>query len=259
MTRIGWALCLGLALLGAPGAVHGQAADPVRDRAAARALFEQGVAAVDRGDLAEAEDRFRRSLAVRESTSGAFNLAMVLVQRGALVEAQELFRTVATTADAPASIRAEARGEASRIEPRLAHVTVALEAQGEVTVELDGRALSSATIGVPLPVDPGVRTVVARRSERTVFERTVELEEGGEARVVVAPPTPDAAARSVLSSEAEPAAPGGDAGSDDGWVWGIVIGAVVAGLLAGGIVLGVALTEDGYFVGNVGPGRITID
>jgi len=208
--------------------------------------------------LAEAEDRFRRSLAVRESTSVSYNLAMVLEQRGGLVEAQELFRAVVADDDAPRPLRAEARNRARALSPRIARLTVEAE-PGVAAVRLDALELSEAMLGVPLPVDPGRRTVVAERDGRRLFERTIELGEGEASRVVVELPTPAAAARTVADGpEDEVPASAGDAVVSEPWLW-VLVGVVVAGLVAGGVAIGVAVDEGRYFGGNVPPGRVTVD
>ena len=73
----------------------GQAASqPARDVAAARALFEEGVAAADAGDFPRAADRFERSYALRPSAVVGYNLASALSRTGRLVEAAGYLRRI---------------------------------------------------------------------------------------------------------------------------------------------------------------------
>ena len=60
--------------------------------AAARALFQDGMAAVERGDYPTAADRLRRSVALRDSPVVRTNLALALIELGRLVEASEHLR-----------------------------------------------------------------------------------------------------------------------------------------------------------------------
>lgn len=227
-----------------------------QEAAAARALFEEGVAFFDRGELESAEDRFRRSLAIRRTDSVMFNLAAVLVRGGRFVESQELFRRVAASEGASERLRAEARARADVVGPRIARLTVEVTGDpSSARIRVDALELSPAMIGVPIPVDPGVRRVVAEVGARVVLDRTIELGEGGreEIRVVLEVASAEDAARTVeRSEESAPVAPA--AGADvtgEWWLWTLVAVGVAA-LVAGGIAIGLAVDEARYFSGNLG-------
>jgi hypothetical protein len=240
----------------APSLLHAQDDATARqEAAAARALFEEGVAFFDRGELESAEDRFRRSLAIRRTDSVMFNLAAVLVRRGHLVESQELFRRVAASEGASERLRGEARARAEEVGPRIARLTV--EVSGDATsarIRVDELELSAAMIGVPIPVDPGARRVVAEVGGRAVHDRTIELGEGGreEIRVVLEVASAEDAARTVALPEEGPAAPApaGDV-TGEWWLWTLVAVGVAA-LIAGGVAIGLAVDDSRYFSGNLG-------
>lgn len=226
-----------------------------QEAAAARALFEEGIAFFDRGELESAEDRFRRSLAIRRTDSVMFNLAAVLVRGGRFVESQELFRQVAASEGASERLRGEARARAAEVGPRIARLTV--EVTGDASsarIRVDALELSPAMIGVPIPVDPGARRVVAEVDGRAVLDRTIELAEGGreEIRVALEVASAEEAARTVpLPEEGVPAAPAPADVTGEWWLWTIVAVGVAA-LIAGGVAIGLALDEARYFSGNLG-------
>src|SRR5690606_9258289 len=108
----------------------------------ARALFDEGVALYDRGDLAEAEDRFRRSLAIRPASSVRYNLAAVLADTGRLAEARELYLLVAADTRAPGAVRRTSEQSASALAERLASLTLELAGDTDgVIVRVDDRPL----------------------------------------------------------------------------------------------------------------------
>lgn len=236
---------LAAVLLSAPAAAAAQQTDAERT-AMARALFEEGLACHDAGDLDCAEDRFRRSLAVRSTSSVRFNLAEVRLRQGHVVEPHELLTQVAADEEAPSELRERARERAGALAPRLAHLTVDLRGDaGAVEVWLDGAILDPALVGVSFPVDPGTRTIEARERGEVLAQRTVELVEGARRTLIL-----DLGAARATGPE--------DEGSDEVLI-GVLIGVGAAVLVGGAIAIGVAVgTEDDPFVGNVPPGAIEL-
>ena len=178
MSALVVALAVGLLVAVASPRVAWAQDDPAR-AALARSLFDEGVAALDAGRLEEAEDRFRRSLAIRSATSVRFNLALVLEQRGRIVESVELLRRAAADDDAPDEIRADARSRAAAIERRVAHVRIELDHPEGVEILLDDRALDAVALGVRIPVDPGRHQLRVTRGGETLLDRTLILTDGG--------------------------------------------------------------------------------
>lgn len=262
MGRAGYALGAALIALLVASASVASAQDAEEDRrqtAAARSLFEEGVAFFDRGELEEAEDRFRRSLAIRRSPSVMFNLATALVRRGQLVEAHELYQEVAAHATSE-RLRREARARAAEVAPRMARLTVHVRGgTADAIVRVDSLVLSPAMRGVPIPVDPGTRRVTAEvRGERLV-EREVQLEEGAERSIEIELPvaTPEEAAAAIAGSTPAPIEPvprnvGGSSDvTREWWLW-TVVAVGVAALAIGGVILGLELDGGRYFSGNGG-------
>jgi len=175
---------------------------------AARELFNEGIELADAERWPEAEDRFRRALAFRESPVIAFNLASVLAKQAELTEASELLHGVLRRDDAPASVRDPARALLAEIEPRLSKLTVEVRGVSERdTIALDGRTLRRAELGVPLPIDPGVHSVVATRDGKRLVSDSVRVSEGRTGRVVLDLPdtVPDLTPATAIAAPVEPA------------------------------------------------------
>lgn len=168
-------------------AAHAQEAEGERaHKNAARELFAEGIELADAERWPEAEDRFRRALAFRDSPVIAFNLASVLAKQSELTEASELLHGVLRASDAPASVRDPAQALLAEIEPRLSKLTV--EVQGAAagdSIALDGRPLRDAELGVALPVDPGVHSLVAVRGGERLVSDSVRVAEGRSEHIVL--------------------------------------------------------------------------
>jgi len=271
-------LCV--AVLACASAAAAQAGDPAGDEAAedagdevqrtalARSLFREGVELSDGERWAEAADRFRRSLAFRDSPIVAFNLGTACMHTGRLVEAAELFRRASRDEDAPERLRAAARQHLGQLEPRLARLTVEVTGPREtVALELDGHAVMAARIGVGAPADPGHHLLRALRDGEEVARAEIDVAERGAAtlRLDVPPPPAEPVEEGVRDEVAAPAAileiaepPPGD---DSLAIWLGTIGAV----LAVGIAVTIAVVVvDGQgsappIEGNLGPPVIIFD
>lgn len=219
-----------------------QADEPGRV-AAARALFQEGVALARRGEYEPAVDRFRRAQALRPAPPIAFNLACALAHQGMLVEASEILERLLRDPSVTGDLRESALRERQEMTPRLSRLTVRLEGDPEdVRVEIDARELPGAAIGVAVPVDPGAHEVRAQRDGADVAHDRIELDEGAHGEVVLTIP-----ARTVTSDVlimGGPSAADGEAtpnGGDEGIAIALGIVAAVA-VVAGVTVLAVVLT-----------------
>ena len=144
--------------------------------ASARAFFNQGVELADEGKTEEAADRFRRAMAIRYSPVIAFNLASMLESQGQLVEACELLYRVENDSDADQVLRASAQRMRGEIEPRIAHLTVTVDASvTDGAVMLDDVKLIPAQLGAPIPIDPTSHQVQLLRSDAVVERHAFEL------------------------------------------------------------------------------------
>lgn len=206
------------------------AAQDEEQTAQARSLFEEGVAASDRGDWEGATDHFRRSLALRGSPVVSFNLAMALARTGHLVEAQEHFRRALADERAPAAVRAAAEAQISRLGERIGRLAIHVEGPREgVVLELDGEALPDALIGTAAPSDPGRRVLVAIRGGAEIARGEAEVPEGGDASIALAIPALEIAAALPAPSPVVPRdAPEPRREADDALWIGVGVAAGVA-------------------------------
>lgn len=188
--RVWMALSIGLALCFGASSVRAEPVDAARS-ASARALFEQGVAHVDRDEWAPAAEAFRRALSLRDSQVLRYNLASALVELGKLVEASELLHMVQADAQAELSLKRQAAEKLAEIKPRIARITIHAEAAlPELSVELDELEITLSQLDVPLAVDPGKHLVRARLEGELIEELSAELSEGSSARISLRPPPP---------------------------------------------------------------------
>jgi hypothetical protein len=160
---------------------------PVSDaeRASARELFGEGYDLQRQGRFAEALDKFARAQAIFSAPTNMLHLAECQAALGKLLEAAESYRLVVRTPLPPGSPPAfqyavdVAKSELAQVEPRVPRMTVRIEPAGipDARIEIDGRPLSSALIGVPVPHDPGMHAVRGLAAGYVTSEQTVTLEE----------------------------------------------------------------------------------
>lgn len=240
MQQLTWAIVISFAVViaGAPSPSRAQAVDR---QAAARALFEEGVAHADAGRWNDAADRFSRAHSLRPTPEIAYNLSTALARVGHLVSAAELLRQVIDDPQATARVRAAAEARLAEVDRRLCHVTVHVEGAGPARVWLDGRPLDAAAIGVAVAVDPGTHVLEVRTGARTASSRTVTLSDGKRETIVLEAPAPDlqavrpppvlaapaVAPRAADVVAAPPARSDGDAFWRKGWFWGTVAAVAV--------------------------------
>ncbi len=260
-------IALGLAIARASASVSAQSASEV---GAARALFEQGVAAAREARWEDALAAFERSYAIAPRASTRLNLAGAQVQLGRLVAAAESYR--ATIADAGSGardrrIRDQATEALAALEPRLAHVTIEIAAlrDGDV-VRVDHEEVASAILGVATPMNPGAHEIEVERAGAIVGRRHVELAEGERATVAVAlamsadtlerAPVADVGAGPGARAPSEPGdAGGGDAVFASPGRWA-VIGGGGGGGGGSGVVVATLPSEPTYYSGSLGDGQI---
>ncbi len=217
------------------------------DRATARALAEEGQAALDAKDFATAADRFGRANSIIVAPTLQLGLATALVGQGRLLEAQETLNR-AVRAGAPAgapdvwvAALEDARVLLASIEPRLGAVTIKVTGASDPTVTLDDRPVPAAALDVRRPANPGTRVVRATAPGKLAAVASVEIPEGQHVTVELAlRADPNASAATVPSGEeaAPPTASEaktegrGDTQRLLGWI-GLGVGG--AGLAAGSI------------------------
>lgn len=257
-------LAMASALAASPASAQGRAA---RDAAAARALFQEGVACADHRDWSCAADRFARAHEMRPSPVIAYNLGHALVEQGRLVEGAEMLRQALRDGSASAQVRADAGRMVEALTPRIGRLTLHVRGPVEgVTIRIGDVEVPEALHGTSAPIDPGPHAISAVRGGEIVASATVEVAEGAsveaeltipEAPVVdtsVAPEPEEARAEDDAERMiATPVAPP-PSGSDEGLWIGLGVGAGVL-VVGAAVVLGVVLAqpqEPSPFGGNLG-------
>jgi len=243
------ALALGL-LLANSAPVFAQ--DDARTTAAARALFQEGVACADRLDWPCAVDRFGSARALRASPVILSNYAIALAHVGRIVEAAEAYRSLARDPSAAAPLRADAELAIVQLEPRFARIVIhTIGSLDGVRVSLDGGVIASSMLDVAIPSDPGDHSIAAHRGSEVVATAEVHVESGASvtAELTIPDPRIDVSPATAASLESPRTDPGAFAPTDahpiehhevfeEWWFWAIIGGVVAAGV---GITLGVVL------------------
>jgi hypothetical protein len=218
---------LSLLLLVAPSTAFAQQRDP----AGAEALFREGRRLATLGEYSSACPKFAESERLDEAAGTLFNLADCEEHVGKTASAWEHFaRSVERLA--PGDPRRDyAREHVGLLETRLARLTVttAPGTPPSAAVSRDGVLLGAASIGAPLPVDPGEHVIVvsapAFDGRRSVIEvrpgehRNIEVSIGAGEKVPIV----------------QPAAGTADQARAQRTTGLVVGGAGVAGLVVGGV------------------------
>lgn len=169
----------------AVGLVAWFVACPARAQEAdARALFEQGVSALDEGRFADAAELLARSLEIRDSLSARFNRAVALRGAGRHLEAIGEIEVYLEGATAPRYARSRAHAEAMLEELRAGVAELALEVVGNPDeVRVDGEPVAMEQPSLIVRRDPGPVHVRVSREGYASVDRTVELGAGARERM----------------------------------------------------------------------------
>jgi tetratricopeptide (TPR) repeat protein len=136
---------------------------PPRDPAAAEALFEQGRLALEKNDLESACAKFAESQRLDPGVGTLLNLANCQERQGRVASAWQHWREALRQLPEDDDRTAFARQHVAALEPKLPrlNITLSRQAPADTRVWRDGVALGHASLGTPLPVDPGVRSISA--------------------------------------------------------------------------------------------------
>lgn len=174
-------------LLAAPLSAYGGEAE---DKATARDLAKEGIAAEEAGDCATAIDRLEHAEALFHAPIHLQHLAHCYVKQGRLVEATEAYRKLTMEnlpPNAPDVFKDavdEANVELPKLEPRLAHLKITpKETYAGLTVTLDGRPYPAAALGISRVANPGKHVVHGVAEGRKPLDVAVDLAEGGSASI----------------------------------------------------------------------------
>jgi hypothetical protein len=159
------------------------------DAAAAQSLFERGRQAAQQGDLALACASFAESQRLEPGAGTLMNWATCEARQGKVASAWQHFNEAASLLrpgdDRAGFVRRQIRGLAARL-PRLT-LRVAAIAPSESRVLRGGSELGRASIGTPLPVDPGRVELVLLCAGHRPRRQFVSIGEGEQLEITLEP------------------------------------------------------------------------
>lgn len=156
------------------------------DPAAAREQVKLGYQLAQDGKCEEAIPHFVESLKLDTKAITLINLAACEEKTNKLADALGHWVEARGRAQAEgnAAIQEEAEKKAKALETRIPKLTLVLAgAPPDAEVVRDGVALGAASMGVPLPVNPGAHTLVVRAKEHEDTSESVSIAEGENKRV----------------------------------------------------------------------------
>jgi hypothetical protein len=177
------------------------------DKAAAEALFREGMRLSKSGNHAEACSKLEESQRLEPSLGVQYYLADCFEKVGKSASAWANFVEVANKARLAGEAAKEqtARKRADELEPKLAKLSVEVEG-GQLpglTVRRGPIAIGAGQWGVPVPIDPGTYELTASAPGYQDFTKSIEVKAG--ATVVEKIPALEAAPASVAPIAATPA------------------------------------------------------
>jgi hypothetical protein len=208
-----------------------------QDAQTAEALFQSGKEAMARGDLANACARFAESVRLDPAAGGFLNLADCEERAGKLASALVHFQAARDRLRSDDYRLPFTVERIAQLGPRVPHLTVLSNTPVDgATILRDETPLGAASLGVALPVDPGVHLIVLRAPGRAQSRREVTLREGEAETVDLVPgpaiATPRGASPAAASEEAAPR------GGTQRTI-AVTLGGAGLALVAAGAVLGV--------------------
>jgi hypothetical protein len=247
---------LAMGALLAPAAAFAQGGG---DAAAAEALFRQGAAEMDAGNFASACPKIEESFRLDPATGALLTLAACYERSGKVASAWVRYLDVESRAakEGDKDREAVARQKAAELAPRLPRVTItlapAVSSLDGVQVRRDQTALAAATLGTPLPIDPGPHVIEVSAPGYAPARREITAVEGRAETVSF----DDLVASS--SSAPPPPPPVAPPPTEEGrgltglQIGGIVVGSVGVAALSTGIIFGVVASgSNGELVDDLG-------
>jgi len=184
-------------------------------RAAARQVGRDGLEAYKQGQYEDALEKLNRAYDVMKAPTLGLWTARTMVQLGLLVEASERYievtRLQATGGDTALQEEAiaVAAEERAQLRPRIPQLKLVVEGAplDQVQVQLDGKDVPTSLLGLPGPVNPGVRKAVATFGTQSVTEEATLSERDSKVLTLRFGQPPPAATALAPAPVAAPAAP----------------------------------------------------
>lgn len=246
------AFSTGLVLLVSPAS-----AQSANDKAAAEALFDEGVALLKAGKVEAACEKLESSQRVDPGIGTLLYLGDCYKKAGRTASAWATFREAASKAKAAGETDRARAGmkRADELEPTLSRVTFEMD---EANVDIEGievrqgkLAVNRTLWGSAIPVDPGELAIIVQAPGYEPYETSVTIEAGASSATVNIPalvalpedqkPAENAPAGAV-SATPEDVQPDGSGQRRTGLILG---GVGAAGLVAGGIFGILAISKNG--------------
>jgi hypothetical protein len=179
-------------------------------KAAAEALFEEGRALVEHGSYQEACPKFAESQRLEPGIGTMLWLADCLENDGQTASAWAAFKEAASSAEVRRDPREQvARARSEAIRPKLSHLAITVPATSvveDLEVLRDGVLLGHAAWSVPVPVDPGPHTVIARAPGHRTWTVSLVVHADASNLEITVPALEPVAVSPPLDIAAEPAA-----------------------------------------------------
>jgi hypothetical protein len=169
------------------GAAQAQVSE-IESRVLARRLADEGATLFESGQYEQARELFHRANSLFPAPALELWEARSLNKLGRLVEAEERYASVKRYRVRPEDSEvvraavAEATAEVDKLRKRIPTITIqvrgAAPTDPSLVVQMAGKPLNPAMIGLPIPTDPSAPTVVLLRQDVEVTRETVVLREG---------------------------------------------------------------------------------
>jgi PEGA domain len=205
-----------------------------RDPAGAEAIFRDGQAAMGRGDFATACKKFEESQRLEPAPGTLFFLADCEEKRGLLATSWAHFQELLQKLPKDDPRRPNVVDRARALEPKIPKLTLRLkeDTPKDATVTRNGLVFGPASLGTPVPIDPGTYTIVVEAKGYQRSETTITIESGAKEIVVGVGPVDESAVAEHVSA-------GGLRVP-----LGVTIGGIGLAAVATGIGVGVAAKND---------------
>ncbi len=144
----------------------------------AQTLLSEGTQSFNRGDMAEALDKFKQAYAEFPSPKLLFNIGLTSRNLGRAVEAMDaLEQFLLESTDAPPDMVTQAKQSVSELRNWLGNLTIKCSVAGP-EIALDGRPLGVAPLPKSLWVMPGSHLVTAKHPDYSLTTVTVDVNAG---------------------------------------------------------------------------------
>jgi hypothetical protein len=209
------------------------------DKGMAEALFRAAKDLQAEGKVAEACAKYVESHRLDPKPGTILNVATCHDVEGRTATAWADFAEAATFAARAHQTDREklARSKVDELGKRLSYVTFRVPEVKELVVLLDGKALTPASAGTRVPIDPGDHELDARAPGKAPWTTRVKIDPGPSERAVVVPVLADDGSTAAgppppLSASADSGGSSRDGGSQRAVGW-VALGVGVAGAAAG--------------------------